>query len=96
MLRDQADIMQAVVSLRGAGQDVRLVAYLVTESGADAPPAGLRDDLRQILPDYMVPSAFVVLPELPLTRNGKVDYRALPEPDWGAAAANLGGTQDAG
>jgi amino acid adenylation domain-containing protein len=86
VLRDQGDIAQAVVSRRSVGQDVRLVAYLVTQSGADTPPAGLRDDLRQILPDYMVPSAFVVLPALPLTRNGKVDYRALPEPDWGQAA----------
>ena len=89
MLRDQGDIAQAVVSRRSVGQDVRLVAYLVTQSGADTPPAGLRDDLRQILPDYMVPSAFVVLPALPLTRNGKVDYRALPEPDWGQAAGQM-------
>ena len=87
-LRDQADIAQAVVSLRGGGHDVRLVAYLVTQSGADQPPAGLRDDLRRMLPDYMVPSAFVVLPELPLTGSGKVDHRALPEPDWGEARAS--------
>lgn len=84
-LRDHCDIAQAVVTLRGGGHDVRLVAYLVTRSGADRPPADLRDHLRAVLPDYMVPSAFVVLPTLPLTGNGKIDHRALPEPDWSAA-----------
>jgi acyl carrier protein len=85
-LRSHDDIAQAVVSARGGGHDVRLVGYLVTRSGAGAPPAGLREHLRAVLPDYMVPAAFVVLPALPLTGNGKIDYRALPEPDWGAAA----------
>jgi amino acid adenylation domain-containing protein len=84
-LRNHEDIAQAVVSVRGAGYDARLVGYLVTRSGAARPPAGLRQRLREKLPDYMVPAAFVVLPALPLTSNGKVDYRALPEPDWGTA-----------
>ncbi len=88
-LRDQDDIAQAVVTLRGAGHDVRLVAYLVMQSGADQPPAGLRDDLRQVLPDYMVPSAFVAMSELPLTGSGKVDHRALPEPDWGETHSEI-------
>jgi amino acid adenylation domain-containing protein len=89
VLRDQDDIAQAVVSVRGAGHDVRLVGYLVTRSGADHPPAGLRENLREVLPDYMVPAAFVVLPALPLTGNGKIDYRALPEPDWGAVPGHV-------
>jgi amino acid adenylation domain-containing protein len=83
-LRGQDDIAQAVVSVRGGGHDVRLVGYVVTQSGADRPPAGLREHLREVLPDYMVPAAFVVLPALPLTGSGKIDHRALPEPDWGA------------
>ena len=86
VLRRADDIAQAVVSARGGGDDVRLVAYLVTRSGAGQPPAGLREQLREVLPDYMVPTAFVVLPALPLTASGKIDYRALPEPDWGAAS----------
>lgn len=85
-LRDHEDVAQAVVSLRGGGHDVRLVAYLVTGSGADSVPAGLTEYLREALPEYMVPSAFVVLPALPLTGSGKIDHRALPEPDWGAKA----------
>ena len=86
VLRAQPEIAEAVVSVRGAGHDVRLVGYLVIRPGADEPPADLRERLRQVLPDYMVPAAFVVLARLPLTGSGKVDHRALPEPEWGAAA----------
>ncbi len=57
----------------------RLVAYLVGDARDDE---ALRQNLRGVLPDYMVPAAFVHLDALPLTPNGKVDKRALPEPDW--------------
>ncbi|MFL6198889.1 MAG: condensation domain-containing protein, partial [Thermoanaerobaculia bacterium] len=59
--------------------DRRLVGYLVVV-GTPA-PRDLRAFLASRLPDYMVPSAFVVLPALPLTRTGKVDRRALPAPE---------------
>ena len=56
------------------------MAYVVAAN--DGPgPAQLRDFLKQKLPDYMVPSWFVMLDRLPLTPNGKVDRKALPEPD---------------
>jgi amino acid adenylation domain-containing protein len=87
-LRNHADVAQAVVSMRGTGHDVRLVGYLVTRSGGTEPPDGLREHLRETLPDYMVPAAFVVLPALPLTGSGKIDYRSLPEPDWGSRAGD--------
>ena len=90
-LRGHDDVAQAVVSVWGSGHDVRLVGYLVTRSGSGDPPAGLSEHLRQALPDYMVPAAFVVLPALPLTGSGKIDYRALPEPDWGAATGQARG-----
>ncbi|MGH3274737.1 MAG: phosphopantetheine-binding protein, partial [Streptosporangiaceae bacterium] len=84
-LRAHPDITEAVVAIRGQGHDVRLVAYLVTGSGLDQVPAGLRERLRTVLPDYMVPAAFVALPRLPLTGSGKIDHRALPDPDWAGA-----------
>ncbi|MFE2696740.1 non-ribosomal peptide synthetase [Streptomyces mirabilis] len=79
-------IAEAVVSVsRHAGRK-RLVAHLVPAPGAAVPPAaGLRESLSGELPDYMVPAAFVTVAELPLTANGKVDRRRLPEPDLSAA-----------
>ncbi|MGB3513267.1 MAG: amino acid adenylation domain-containing protein, partial [Microcoleaceae cyanobacterium] len=60
----------------------RLVAYIVpeTETNQEIVPQ-LKQYLKQKLAEYMVPSAFVVLPQLPLTPNGKVNRRALPAPD---------------
>ena len=62
--------------------DARLVAYLVARAGSALPAdAELRARLSRSMPDYMVPSAFVALDAMPLTPNGKVDRRALPQPD---------------
>jgi amino acid adenylation domain-containing protein len=70
----------AVVPRQEAGEK-RLVAYVVAGPG-DTPTAGaLLAWLRDRLPEYMVPSAFVFLPALPLSPNGKVDARALPAPE---------------
>ncbi|HEX6715819.1 MAG TPA: condensation domain-containing protein, partial [Pyrinomonadaceae bacterium] len=78
-------IREAVVIPReDVPNDKRLVAY-VTTSSPDAPPSAneLRAYLRERLPEYMEPSAFVFLDEMPLTRNGKVNRQALPAPDTG-------------
>jgi amino acid adenylation domain-containing protein len=61
--------------------DARLIAYVVPRAGMAAPAASLRELLRAQLPAYMMPSRFVILAALPLTRSGKLDRRALPAPD---------------
>ncbi|MFC5957576.1 non-ribosomal peptide synthase/polyketide synthase [Streptomyces pratens] len=79
-------IAEAVVSAARHAGRTRLVAHLVPAPGTAVPPAAeLRDRLSGELPDYMVPAAFVTVAELPLTVNGKVDRRRLPDPDPSAA-----------
>jgi amino acid adenylation domain-containing protein len=76
-LVEHESVSDAVVVAR----DERLIAYVVSRNGDDPPVTQLRDHLQQSLPDYMIPSAFVTLESLPLTSSGKVDRKALPEPD---------------
>ena len=71
-----------VTAPEDAAGEKRLVAYVVPADTTCAPAiAELRDFLKQKLPDYMVPAAFVMLPNLPLNPNGKIDRKALPAPD---------------
>ncbi|GAB3891994.1 hypothetical protein GCM10029964_066080 [Kibdelosporangium lantanae] len=70
-------VADAVVVARDDGGHKRLVAYVVPKGALD-----LRGWLKGILPDYMVPSAFVELDALPLTPSGKVDRAALPAPEF--------------
>jgi amino acid adenylation domain-containing protein len=86
VLCEAGGVQQAVVVVRGENSvDQRLVAYVVLENEAAAGGEAevlkrLRGRLSQKLPEYMAPSAIVVLAEVPLTTNGKVDRRALPTP----------------
>lgn len=84
------DIAAASVVLR---EDVpgtkRLVAYVVARGDAEELASRLRAFVGETLPEYMVPSAFVALPELPLTANGKVDAKALPHPDQARVATKV-------
>ncbi|WP_346833897.1 amino acid adenylation domain-containing protein [Pseudomonas koreensis] len=82
-----AGVREALVIAReDSPGDKRLVAYWLAAEGAEPSAAQLRDALLQSLADYMVPSAFVRLDALPLTTNGKLDRKALPQPDSDAFA----------
>ncbi|WP_112872345.1 MULTISPECIES: non-ribosomal peptide synthetase, partial [unclassified Photorhabdus] len=78
-LLEHPAVHEAVVLVVDDGQDKRLVAYVVAEAD-EMLVNHLRDHLSAVLPDYMVPAAFVCLDAFPLTPNGKLDRRALPVP----------------
>ncbi|WP_454878888.1 amino acid adenylation domain-containing protein [Serratia inhibens] len=82
-------VREAAVQVCSAAHNPRLVAWIVPAADADrvALPGQLRAYLSDRLPDYMVPSAYVWLETMPLTANGKLDRRALPEPDLAASTA---------
>ena len=80
LLRHPA-VQEAVVTARSGASGTRLVAYWVGRPGSPLTRAELRRHLQAGLPEPMVPTRFVELEVFPLNRNGKVDRRALPEPE---------------
>jgi acyl carrier protein len=81
VLNKHPAVRESVVLAEAAQSGVnRLVAYIVTRAQPPAPEQ-LRSQLRQSLPEHMIPELFVPLERIPLTNNGKVDRRALPSPD---------------
>lgn len=62
----------------------RLVAYVVLHKEQQLRTGELREFLKKKIPDYMIPSAFVMMEAMPLTPNGKVNNQALPPPEWSA------------
>ncbi|AXC15239.1 hypothetical protein ACPOL_5995 [Acidisarcina polymorpha] len=80
-LAEHPEVREAVVVAReDVSGDKRLVAYVVLAPGANLRDRDLRDALGRKVPDYMVPSAFVLLAAMPVTVNGKLDRSALPSP----------------
>lgn len=77
--RHPSVVSSVVVAHQTSTGHRRLVAYLVCDR--DVPPSGLRAHLASLLPDHMLPAVFIFLDRLPLTTQGKVDLRALPEPE---------------
>jgi amino acid adenylation domain-containing protein len=73
-------VEKVIVEVRGTGNDKYLAAYVVPMNGQEVDIAALKQAARAALPTYMLPAAYVILETLPLTANGKVDKKALPEP----------------
>ncbi|QRO00996.1 amino acid adenylation domain-containing protein [Archangium violaceum] len=82
-------VREAVALARDGGPDGKQLVAYVTGPADQLGASALRSFLRERLPDYMVPSAFVVLEALPLTANGKVDRQALPAPVPSAGASRI-------
>jgi amino acid adenylation domain-containing protein len=81
VLLERKEVAQAVVLVREQeGRGKQLAAYVVSSNGFDPSGKELRSYLHERLPEYMVPATVTVLTEMPLTPNGKIDRRALPEP----------------
>jgi amino acid adenylation domain-containing protein len=92
LLAKQESVRECVVIAReDVAGDKRLVAYVVPQPSALLSGTELREWIKQRLPEYMVPSAFVIMERLPLSPNGKVDRKALPAPDY--ESANLSSLQ---
>ncbi|MFJ2708749.1 amino acid adenylation domain-containing protein [Streptomyces sp. NPDC087428] len=80
LLAGAPGVALAAATVRGAGTEQRLVAYVVGRDGEAAPDAELRAHLARRLPGSMVPEVFVRLDEMPVSGNGKLDRARLPEP----------------
>jgi amino acid adenylation domain-containing protein len=89
LLRQHPAVRDTVVVIREDSGEKRLVAYVLFQPNETLATAELRVHLQQSLPDYMIPTAFIVLDELPLTASGKVDRRRLPQPDAGRPALDF-------
>jgi amino acid adenylation domain-containing protein len=80
LLRAHPAVREAVVlASRAPSGDLRLVGYVVPVGGSES--TDFRAFLREKLPEYMIPAVFLTLDALPLTQNGKLDRKALPDPD---------------
>src|SRR5205085_8307123 len=82
VLSQHPQVREVVAAVKpDATGEGRLVAYIISQATPAPPAAELRAYLKQHLPDYMVPAAYVMMEAMPLTANGKLDRRRLPEPE---------------
>ncbi|MFF2133255.1 amino acid adenylation domain-containing protein [Streptomyces olivochromogenes] len=93
VLTDHPAVRDAAVTDReSATGEKSLIAYLVAEEGGELSVDQVREELAEVLPEYMVPTAITVIDHIPLTANGKVDRRALPDMDLSGADHDPPGT----
>src|SRR5437588_320269 len=91
-------VEQAVVVVRGESTEKGLVAYVVGKRDKEGKSEGqrgvsrveLQEYLRKVLPEYMVPAVIVEMAEMPLTANGKIDRKRLPEPEYQGSGERVG------
>ncbi|MCP5104830.1 MAG: AMP-binding protein, partial [bacterium] len=92
-LLNHDNVKEAVVTAKeGKSGDTYLCAYLVPTETAVPDVPRLRDYLSRTLPDHMIPSYFVTLEKIPLTANGKIDGKALPEPEIAVSGRRIAPT----
>ncbi|GGH50396.1 hypothetical protein GCM10008014_15480 [Paenibacillus silvae] len=83
VLRQYPDIIDVAVMVRNdVGANTQIVSYVVCKKGGLSEEAKIKAFLKKRLPEYMVPNIFVWMESLPLTANGKLDYKALPKPKF--------------
>jgi acyl carrier protein len=97
--RHLADLLGTETAASSPNDDAvakQLIAYIIPASDNEISPKELREYLRDYLPEYMIPTAYVSLSKFPLTPNGKIDRQALPdpEPDWEAADYEFAGPRN--
>jgi acyl-coenzyme A synthetase/AMP-(fatty) acid ligase len=80
LARHPAIAQCVVVGKRNASGEAVLVAYYTARASARPTNSELRTSLAKILPDYMIPGVFAEIAQLPMTQNGKIDVKALPDP----------------
>jgi thioesterase domain-containing protein/acyl carrier protein len=90
-------IVQNVVIVReDTANNKRIVAYLIAQKGSEPDKLALRNYLSGCLPEYMIPAAFVVMEQFPLTPNGKIDRKLLPQPDSGSDTVTVNFVEPSG
>ncbi|WP_187445065.1 amino acid adenylation domain-containing protein [Rossellomorea vietnamensis] len=82
LLLKNPDVNQVTVEVLTDGlNETQLVAYLTSESNVELDINRIRDDLKKQIPDYMIPSYFMQISEIPMNANGKIDRKLLPQPE---------------
>ncbi|WIB26578.1 non-ribosomal peptide synthetase [Curtobacterium sp. MCSS17_015] len=80
-------VTRAAAVVRGEGPTSRIIGYVTSDGDLRELPVTVKDGMRSEVPDYMVPTTVVALPDLPMTPNGKLDRRALPTPEQSGAGS---------